>query len=122
MSSIYLRNDGSGNWTATDLPLRCQTGPIKAILANDVNRDGHLDFIYAGNHFPTEVETARYDGLFPGVCLGDGKGNFMCKNIIVDSRLEVIDVRDIKMLNQSDGAEIYLLSINNGKLIAITIP
>ncbi len=71
-----------GHFASTDLPLLCQAGPVKAFYVDDINGDKIPDFFYAGNHLPTEVETARYDGLYPGVCLGDGKGNFTCHDRI----------------------------------------
>jgi len=90
LTSIYLQNEGGGKFTKHDLPLPCQSGVIKAFYTDDVNHDGQLDFIYAGNHFPTEVETARYDGLYPGVCLGDGKGNFMAQPFFMNGTLEIM--------------------------------
>ena len=115
MSSVYLQNDGAGNWTVGNLPVQCQMGPVKAIHVEDVNGDQNLDFIYAGNHFPTEVETARYDGLFPGVCLGDGKGDFDCRSIFINGELRIDDVRDIRVINS--GAERLFLFVNNNGLL-----
>jgi len=116
MTSLYLVNDGNGNFTTKELPLLCQSGPIKAFHVGDINKDGQLDFMYAGNHLPTEVETARYDGLYPGVCIGDGKGGFDCMNIFVDHQLRVDDIRDIQLLKLATGDEVYLLSNNNGPM------
>ena len=116
MTSLYLVNDGNGNFTTKELPLLCQSGPIKAFYVSDINKDGHLDFMYAGNHLPTEVETARYDGLYPGVCLGDGKGSFDCMTIFVDHQLRVDDIRDIQLIKLATGEEVYLLSNNNGPM------
>ncbi len=118
MTSIYLINDGGGKFSAKDLPLLCQTGPVKAFYADDFNKDGNLDFMYAGNHFPTEVETARYDGLYPGICYGDGKGNFVCKSIFIENQLHIDDIRDIQKIKLATGDEVYLLSNNNGPLRA----
>src|SRR5687768_10605388 len=65
MNSIMLINDGGGNFTIKNLDKLCQSGPVKAFYVDDINSDGRQDFIYGGNHFPTEVETARYDALYP---------------------------------------------------------
>ncbi|MEP6646308.1 MAG: FG-GAP-like repeat-containing protein, partial [Saprospiraceae bacterium] len=121
LSSILLVNEGDGNFTVKKLPSLCQTGPVKAFYADDVNKDGNPDFIYAGNHFPTEVETARYDGLYPGICFGDGKGNFICKTIFVDHQLRIDDSRDIQKIKLATGQDVYLLSNNNGPLRAYEI-
>jgi hypothetical protein len=113
MSSIYLQNNGDGTFTSTDLPLLCQAGPVKAFYVYDINQDKIPDFFYAGNHLPTEVETARYDGLYPGVCLGDGKGNFKCMTAFVDGKLQVQDVRDIQRIRMDGGRSVYLFGNNN---------
>ncbi|MEO5907554.1 MAG: VCBS repeat-containing protein, partial [Saprospiraceae bacterium] len=87
MNSILLINNGNMDFSLMNLPSACQSGPVKALYADDFNKDGKQDFMYAGNHFPTEVETARYDGLFPGICFGDGKGQFKCQTMFINNRL-----------------------------------
>ena len=116
LTSLYLQNDGGGKFSVHNLPLLCQSGVIKAFYVDDVNKDGHLDFIYAGNHFPTEVETARYDGLYPGVCLGDGKGNFTAQTIFMNGKLEILDVRDVQRIKTKSGKRVYVLAVNEGKV------
>ena len=116
MSSIALINDGNGSFSSMDLPALCQNGVIKAFLPGDFNADGNMDFIYGGNHFPTEVETARYDALFPGICFGDGKGGFNCKSFVFQKQLRYDDIRDIKMLHSADGRELVVMSNNAGPL------
>ena len=64
-SSVVLIND-NGNFTAHELPVECQFGPVKAWWPVDYDEDGDLDLFFAGNHLPVEVETARYDALGSG--------------------------------------------------------
>ncbi len=116
LSSLMLINDGNGNLTVKELDYPCQSGPIKAFHSGDFNQDQKTDFIYAGNHFPTEVETARYDGLYPGICFGDGNGNFDCQTIYIDGQLRFDDIRDIKMIKAKNGEDLILMSNNNGPL------
>ncbi|MDX1477482.1 MAG: VCBS repeat-containing protein [Saprospiraceae bacterium] len=78
-SSVVLFNEGGLTFKVVELPPLVQTGPVKAMAIHDVNGDGHQDVIYAGNHYPTEVETARYDALVHGICLGDGQGGFVVR-------------------------------------------
>ena len=85
-------------------------------FADDFNKDGNLDFMYAGNHFPTEVETARYDGLYPGVALGDGKGNFTAQPIFMNGKLEILDVRDGQRIKMKSGKSVYVLGVNEGRM------
>ncbi len=120
MSSIFLRNDGNGVFTATDLPLYVQAGPLKAIVTDDFNGDGFVDFMYGGNHFPTEVETARYDGLFPGICFGDGRGGFDCKPLVMEGKMIFPDLRSMARIVVA-GQVYYLMGINDGPLRAVRL-
>ena len=120
LTSIYMQNDGGGKFSKHDLPLQCQTSVLKAFYVDDVNSDGQLDFIYAGNHFPTEVETARYDGMYPGVAFGDGKGNFTARPIFMNGKLEVLDVRDAQRIKSKSGKSVYVLAVNDGRVRAFS--
>jgi hypothetical protein len=74
-SCVFL-NDGVGNFEMKKLPNEAQFSPIQGIIAEDINKDGKMDIIAAGNMYEAEVETVRYDAG-RGVCLlGDGRGNF----------------------------------------------
>jgi len=121
MSSVYLQNNGDGTFVSTDLPLLCQAGPVKAFYVDDINGDKIPDFIYAGNHLPTEVETARYDGMYPGVCIGDGKGNFTCTISFIDGKLLVEDARDVQKIKLADGRQVYLFANNDGVMRVYTL-
>lgn len=46
------------------------------IVLTDINKDGNLDIITAGNLYEAEVETPRNDAGRGLVLIGDGKGNF----------------------------------------------
>jgi hypothetical protein len=115
-SSVYLRNDGRAVFSSFDLPAPVQTGAVKAITIADFNGDGNMDMAFFGNHFPVEVETARYDGLMHGVCLGDGKGGFAFRVFSSDVPL-MADYRDVVMSNRAEGFE-FVLAQNNGPVMS----
>jgi hypothetical protein len=48
-ASWYLHNDGGGAFSASPLPSLAQAAPIKSIVPFDVDGDGKLDLIVAGN-------------------------------------------------------------------------
>ena len=75
-ASIYLHNDGSGKFTATPLPTMAQISPIKAIVTQDVDGDGNLDLIVAGNLYDAEPNTPRADAGNGLWLRGDGRGHF----------------------------------------------
>jgi hypothetical protein len=75
-ASVYLRNLGGGTFSATALPNLAQIAPIRAIIAHDVDGDGHLDLIVAGNLYDAEPNTPRADASNGLWLRGDGRGHF----------------------------------------------
>jgi len=75
-ASVYLHNDGKGKFTMTALPSQAQIAPIKGIVVRDVDGDGNLDIIVAGNLYDVEPNTAPADGGRGLWLKGDGKGHF----------------------------------------------
>jgi hypothetical protein len=120
LGSCYLENAGGGAFIRHDLPLACQAGPAKAFAVTDVNGDGRMDFIYAGNHYPAEVETARYDGLYPGIAYGEGNGKFTCTPLSPGMLGYPADYRDVVILPQQTGHTLVLFTVNHGPLRALS--
>ena len=75
--SVFLHNDGGGKFSMTKLPNLAQISPIKGIVLRDVDNDGHLDLIVAGNLFESEPNTPRADAGNGLWMRGDGKGHFL---------------------------------------------
>ena len=75
-ASMYFHNDGNGKFSATPLPNLAQIAPIKGIIPTDVDGDGHLDVIVAGNIYETEANTTRADAGNGLWLRGDGRGRF----------------------------------------------
>ena len=76
-ASLFLHNDGKGKFTATSLPTLAQIAPIKAVIPYDVDGDGKLDLLIAGNLFETEANTPPADAGNGLWLRGDGKGHFI---------------------------------------------
>ena len=74
--TAYLENKGNGKFEIHELPMATQLGPTLSLLSQDINQDGHVDFMGIGAIYDAEVETIRYDSNYGYVLLGDGKGNF----------------------------------------------
>ena len=76
-ASVFLHNAGGGKFTFTNLPNLAQIAPIKGIIVDDVDGDGNLDLVIAGNLYDTEPNTPRADAGNGLWLRGDGKGHFI---------------------------------------------
>ena len=76
LASVYLQNDGHGRFTLTALPNLAQIAPLRGIIAHDVDGDGNLDLIVAGNIYDEEPNTPRADAGEGLWLRGDGQGHF----------------------------------------------
>ncbi len=77
LSSSYLENLGNGKFQIHWLPNEAQVSPINTILPYDVDFDGSLDIIIAGNIYQMETETVRNDAGYGMFLKGNNKGNFI---------------------------------------------
>jgi hypothetical protein len=75
-TSVYLQNDGDGTFTWTPLPGLAQLAPIRGIVVHDVDGDGALDAVVAGNLLETEPNTPPADAGNGLWLKGDGRGRF----------------------------------------------
>ena len=78
--SMIVLNLPNDTYQMLPLPNEAQLSPINGMGIMDLNADGHLDLLVAGNLFDAEVETIRYDAGMGLVLLGDGTGNFEPKD------------------------------------------
>ncbi len=117
--SIILIND-NGKLTKKALPNEAQISPIKSSLVLDVNDDGHLDIITAGNHYGVEVETTRYDAGYGTVLIGDGQNNFKFFTPQKSGLFLPYDSRDMKLIKFSNSK--HILTTNNNNILSIFKP
>ena len=76
-ASVFLHNDGAGKFSMTRLPNAAQISPVKGIVARDVDGDGNLDLVVAGNLYQAEPNTPRADAGNGLWLRGDGHGHFI---------------------------------------------
>jgi hypothetical protein len=75
-ASVLLRNEGNGAFTAVALPNLAQIAPVRGIVPHDVDGDGNLDLVVAGNLYDVEPNTPRADAGNGLWLRGDGRGHF----------------------------------------------
>jgi len=113
-SGIYV-NEG-GKYTFQELPLQAQAFPVMGIVTEDVNADGFMDIILAGNIYNMEIETPRLDSGDGLVLLGDGKLAYSALKS-VDTGFKVSrDVKDLSALKINKENKLLLVANNNGPL------
>jgi enediyne biosynthesis protein E4 len=107
-ASLLLHNDGNGRFSATPLPSLAQIAPIKSIVVNDVDGDGHLDLLVGGNLFDAEPNTPRADAGNGLLLRGDGRGRF-----------QPVVPRASGFLAPRNVAGLTLLDAPTGKLVVV---
>ena len=74
-NSIFI-NNGHNNFERHALPNHAQISVTNSILVRDLDNNGRLDIIIAGNQHGSEVETAPQDAGIACVLLQDNDGSF----------------------------------------------
>ncbi len=116
--SICLENLGNGEFTIHELPMQAQISPINGIIVEDVDKDGILDLIIAGNLYGTEIEIPRIDAGVGLYLKGTGKFNFQPVPMHESGLSLPYDVKDIKMIKLKEGTGL-LVGVNNGPLVIV---
>lgn len=112
-SSVYLENDGAGNFTVKDLPTTAQFGPTLAFEILDINQDGFEDVIGVGGIHEAEVETVRYDGNTGYVLFGNSNGSF--QPFMDNSFYNNQNAKDLAHI-QIAGEDHFLVANNGGRI------
>lgn len=77
MRSMLFINEGKNKFKSMPLPWQSQLSPLRAGLAQDVNHDGLLDLILAGNFYENNVQLGRNDADFGSVLINKGGTKFV---------------------------------------------
>jgi len=116
-ASTLFTGNKDGSYTKALLPVTAQFSPIHALFADDVNNDGHIDLLSAGNMFGTPTERGRYDASYGELLLGNGKGIFNSTSLQQSGIAVSGEVRFIKRLQISTTDTAYLMARNNSSLV-----
>lgn len=102
-ASVVLRNAGGGRFRQTPLPNLAQISPLRSILVHDVDGDGHLDLLVAGNLYDTEPNTPRADAGNGLWLRGDGTGRFDPVSPVASGFLAPKNVAGIGLVHTAAG-------------------
>lgn len=121
LRSCYFENTGKGTFKITPLPLMAQLSPVFGMLAEDVDHDGNLDLLLAGNDYGTDVQIGRYDAGRGLVLRGNGRGGFVSLSLGQSGFYAPKDARSMVRLATS-GPPLYLVANNNDTLQTFQTP
>lgn len=114
-ASVIAINDGGGKFTIQNLPPRVQLSCVCDITCADVNNDGNLDLIMAGNNYDFKPQFSRLDAGYGNLLLGDGKLGFEWQNYNVSGFKIKEEVKYLKQFRDKTGKTFVIAAINNSK-------
>jgi hypothetical protein len=114
--SCYFENLGGGKFKKHVLPVQVQFAPVNSIICDDVDGDGFMDLIMAGNEYQADVMTGRYDASYGCFLKGNKNKSFQfvpsaTSGFIVDG-----DVKDMALIPLSNKKKILVMAANNDSL------
>ena len=112
LETCWWENQG-GKFVRHSLPRQIQASAIQGIVAEDLNGDGNLDLLMAGNKYHLEIEGGRCDAGNGVFLAGDGKGNFSWVNNLQSGFWAMRQARDLDMLKGAAGKRIFVVPNNN---------
>ena len=115
-SSCWIENLGNGSFTFHALPLNAQLAPVNCILPVDIDQDGHIDLIMAGNEYQTAVSTGRYDASYGLVLKGDGRGGFIPMSYSGSGLILDGDIKALQLISVRGKENLLLAAVNDSRL------
>jgi hypothetical protein len=113
-ATTLVRNDGGGRFTLVPLPDEAQLAPVYGLLATDVDHDGHVDLLLAGNFDGFKPEIGRMAASFGLLLRGDGRGAFSPSPAVESGFFVPGESRDIQRVRSAAG-DLYLVSRNDDR-------
>ncbi len=111
--SVIAVNNGNGNFTIKKLPNRTQFSCVCGIICEDINKDGKLDLIMAGNNFEFKPQFSRLDASYGSILLNDGDFNFHWQDYNTTGFFIKNEVKHLKVFRDKDGKSYVIAAINN---------
>ena len=111
--TIIAVNDGNGNFSVKALPNRVQFSCVCGIVCRDINNDGNMDIIMAGNNYEFKPQYSRMDANYGSVLLGDGNLGFSWQDYDTSGFEVRNEVKHLKTLKDKNGKTYLIAAVNN---------
>ncbi len=115
-ASAVALSDSKGAFALRPLPVEAQFAPINASVAADVDGDGHMDVIVAGNFHGVPPLEGRYDASYGLVLRGDGTGALRALDMATSHLRLDGEVRHMAWLRAANGDRLLVVARNNDGL------
>jgi enediyne biosynthesis protein E4 len=113
-ATSLVRSNGDGSFTVVPLPDEAQLAPVYGILPADVDHDGHMDLLLAGNFDGVEPEIGRMSASYGLLLRGDGRGTFTPQRAPESGFRVLGQARDIQRVRTPRG-DLFAVSRNNDR-------
>ena len=114
-SSIAL-NNGDGTFTLAALPAEAQFAPVYGAVAEDLDGDGHVDLVLAGNLFGVQPTLGRYDASYGLFLHGDGAGHFVPVDLEQSNLIVPGQARHVRTVRNTKGRILVVIARNDERL------
>ncbi|QOI98057.1 MAG: VCBS repeat-containing protein [Flammeovirgaceae bacterium] len=123
LSSMVYLNDNGKRFLPIPLPWQAQLTKVYAIHCMDVNADGFIDLLLAGNQYKAKPEVGISAAGYGTLLLGRGDGSFMYVNPARSGIYVNGEVRDIEQIKvNQDIFVIFLINNEPLKFFKLNIP
>jgi enediyne biosynthesis protein E4 len=109
-------NKGNGTFELRALPSAAQFAPVRAVIADDLEGNGRVDLLLAGNDFGVPPIFGRYDASQGVLLRGDGIGRFESVDLAGAGPLLDGQVRHMKLIRRADGDRLIVVARNDDTL------
>lgn len=112
---VYL-NSGDFNFKEMYLPVMAELSTVNCITVADINNDGIKDIFMAGNFYGLKPQGGRFDASYGTTLIGSKTGTFTYMPPAQSGLFVNGAARCIDSIRDADGNNMFLVSVNNGKL------
>jgi hypothetical protein len=113
-ATSLARNDGEGRFTLLPLPLEAQLAPVYGILPADVDEDGNVDLLLAGNLDGVTPAIGRMRASYGLLLRSDGEGGLTPVEGVESGFVVPGQARDIERVRTRQGV-LYVVTRNDDR-------
>lgn len=108
-------NNGNGQYSIEELPMKAQLSPIYSVFARDFNGDNQAELLLGGNLHQVKPQAGRYDASYGVMLRQDSTGRYQSVTYRDSGFLVNGEIRAIRPL-QLNGQQLILIVRNNKPL------